>query len=121
MHGAGRYQTGSARPGDFLSPSPVLAVAGEPRLTVTWGVFVTALINLVIVGAVLFAIVKAYDAYRPARPRRGSSGGAKRGSDPAAPDRRRHRADDRYELIQLDGFFLARLGATRGGSPGIFG
>ena len=31
---------------------------------IRWGVFVTAVINLVIVGAVLFAIVKAYDAYR---------------------------------------------------------
>ena len=49
------------------------AIAGKPTFdnsfkigkgVITWGVFLTALINLVIIGAVLFAIVKAYDAYR---------------------------------------------------------
>jgi large conductance mechanosensitive channel len=38
---------------------------GDGRIT--WGIFVTAVINLVIIGAVLFAIVKAYDAYRARR------------------------------------------------------
>jgi large conductance mechanosensitive channel len=49
------------------------AIAGKPKFTnsfkigkgvITWGQFLTDVINLVIIGAVLFAIVKGYDSYR---------------------------------------------------------
>jgi large conductance mechanosensitive channel len=52
------------------------AIAGKPNFTnsftlgkgvITWGQFLTDFVNLLIVGAVLFAIVKAYDAYRARR------------------------------------------------------
>jgi large conductance mechanosensitive channel len=57
---------------DIIDPI-LAAVAGKPEFTnsfnigkgiVHWGDFVTILINLVITGAVLFLIVKGYDAYR---------------------------------------------------------
>jgi large conductance mechanosensitive channel len=54
--------------------NPIIgAIAGKPKFTnsvtigkgvITWGQFLTDVLNLVIIGAVLFAIVKSYDAYR---------------------------------------------------------
>jgi large conductance mechanosensitive channel len=52
------------------------AIVGKPKFTnsfkvgkgvITWGQFLTDVVNLVIVGAVLFLIVKAYDTYRARR------------------------------------------------------
>ncbi len=52
------------------------AIVGKPAFTNTftigkgvikWGQFVTDVVNLAIVGAVLFLIVKAYEAYRARR------------------------------------------------------
>ena len=58
---------------------PILgAVVGKPELTntltigkgvVRYGDFITILINLVITGAALFLIVKAYDAYQARKPK----------------------------------------------------
>jgi large conductance mechanosensitive channel len=49
------------------------AIAGKPKFTnsltigkgvITWGQFLTDVVNLLIIGGVLFGIVKGYDAYR---------------------------------------------------------
>ena len=57
---------------DIMQPI-IGAIVGKPKFTntftigkgvVEWGAFLTAVVDLVITGAVLFAIVKAYDAYR---------------------------------------------------------
>ncbi len=54
------------------------AIVGKPEFTntfkigkgvVQYGAFITAVIDLLITGAVLFAIVKAYDTYRARRNR----------------------------------------------------
>src|SRR5579862_4375464 len=54
--------------------NPIIgAIVGKPKFTnsvtigkgvITWGQFLTDVLNLVIIGAVLFAMVKSYDAYR---------------------------------------------------------
>jgi large conductance mechanosensitive channel len=61
---------------DFVDDivNPIIgAIVGKPQFTntlkigkgvVQYGAFITTLINLAIVGAVLFLIVKGYDAYR---------------------------------------------------------
>jgi hypothetical protein len=50
------------------------AIAGKPKFTnsfkigkgvITWGQFLTDVVNLVIIGAVLFAIVKGYEEVLP--------------------------------------------------------
>ena len=53
---------------------PVIgAIAGKPKFTnsvrigkgvISWGQFVTDVVNLLIIGIALFAIVKGYEAYR---------------------------------------------------------
>jgi large conductance mechanosensitive channel len=52
------------------------AIVGKPTFdntfkigdgVISYGAFITAVINLVIIGAVLFLIVKAYDTYRERR------------------------------------------------------
>jgi large conductance mechanosensitive channel len=62
---------------DIIQPI-IGAIVGKPQFTNTfkigkgviqYGSFITAVIDLLITGAVLFAIVKAYDAYRERRRR----------------------------------------------------
>jgi large conductance mechanosensitive channel len=57
---------------DIINPI-IGAVVGQPKFkntlgigdgVIEWGAFLTILINLVITGAVLFLIVKGYNAYR---------------------------------------------------------
>ena len=69
---------------DIMQPI-IGAIVGKPEFTNTfkigkgviqYGSFITAVIDLLITGAVLFAIVKAYDAYRERR---------RRGEEPEDP------------------------------------
>ena len=62
---------------DIIQPI-IGAIVGKPEFTNTfkigkgviqYGSFITAVIDLLITGAALFAIVKAYDAYRERRRR----------------------------------------------------
>ncbi len=61
---------------DIIQPI-IGAIVGKPEFTntlkigkgvVQYGAFLTAVVDLLITGAALFAIVKAYDAYRARRP-----------------------------------------------------
>ena len=58
---------------DYIVSPIIGAIVGKPQFTntlkigkgvVQYGAFITTLVNLAMVGAVLFLIVKGYDAYR---------------------------------------------------------
>ena len=58
---------------DYIVSPVIGAIVGKPQFTntlkigkgvVQYGAFITTLVNLAMVGAVLFLIVKGYDAYR---------------------------------------------------------
>lgn len=84
---------------DIVNPI-IGAIVGKPEFTntikigkgvIAIGAFITALVNLLIIGAVLFGIIKAYKAYR-----------ARKGDDPEAP------AEDIVLLTEIRDLLRAR-------------